>query len=1626
MDTGQKRIAVFRFHNTSLPKKRADKQGGINMKKSRLLCLLLALVLMLSQSASALAYATGTWPSGFEAAGCTAQDALIRNEGKHWYNCTEYVDPWCESVGYAVFTCVYCGDTRTEYYPPVGHLWGDEWYMTQEPSCGVPGSESRYCYRCQKEETRSTPALQHDWSEWDENEYPTCTEPGEEIRFCNNCWQEETRPIPALGHDWGDWQTLNDASCGVEGTEIRFCRRCQMEQTRATAALSHDWGSWETEQAATCTLSGMEFRYCRNCWAEEFRDTPPLGHNWMDWQTIKAPTCTESGVQARYCARCQLEQTRETDPLNHNWGPWKEESPGTCVERRMEVRACVNCGKEEYRYAGYGDHNWGEWETVKEPTATEAGLEKRVCKYSADHVEEREIPPTGQPDPSTGTPVWSDEKISLTVQKVWNDGNDADGLRPDTLRVALTRGGDVIGNAVLSAENGWQCEIGEVARYDETGREIEYVWVELDETEGYEASFAAQGNVTIITNSRVPEEQQGKAELTISLEVREGNSPYAPKTEFKDGEDFWVYGSVTNTGEVDVELYDCDLSTTDGWSLQGSHSGVRYLLKPGETVDHWGGFWFVSHSETAYISNVTPGTETETLAGTIGFSVTVPGYKPGTDEVICTASASTEFGVLKDSEKEQDHGLSVVVTWDEGAGEGKRYEGAVIPLYFTCTNIGSVPVRTSLYDSGDTELQPGESVNYSYDWSVTAKEADEGVVHTATSRAGGNKWDWGYDYQDAEGYWHEDSTLSNEVTIPLTYPDGVEPEPDKPELTLTYLYDDPAKDVYDPEDSVFAYYSLVNTGNVPLHVVAHFTSEGVRDYDTEKGIFDPGKTYGKGWGWWTIRKGITPGTETEDLLGTVTIHYYFKGLDPDTGEELCRTQTVSRTWKVAKPPEGPIPWPIPEESDITVELTEYTTPADPNGYQLGEWWNTTLTRTNTGNVDIPEYHVYDPYDEWEMTCEGLKVGETYSWPGAWSSGIITQEDVDRGYIYLPPVQITWIDPDSGNEKIAYSNDLTLMVIGKTGLVVTKGIGKLPANGAYFTEGETIDYVITVTNTSEEPVKNVTVTDQGETLGTFDQIAPGETVACNYSYTVTDYDAWVGSVTNIAEATGTDFRDAEHTWPSNPVSVPTKDGSPVPLPPPYTPGDPDPDDPGKGKDPSPGDPKPNPGDPETPEHPGTPGGGEDPNGPIHGYNVAATLYKTTTHMPKNLEYYELGETVDYIIELTNTGETALENIVVYDSLAGFAPIDGAASLAPGETKMFTFAHVVTQEDIGAGYVVNSAIVTYTFGGGISGTPVNSNPVYVIAGKDGKIPDPGKTGDPDGNTPGGTPGGTDGLIPPVHFDPDKLHGDPGGTLGGEGPVSCELQLNALGDSGANYTLHACAEHTAAAAEAEAAILAGDFKQAGDVWRREIEALYEKLYDAGDSEGKAAVMSDRAAFDAYVAAFQALYGDEAAADLLRLRCAELCCMVKTASKPLPSSILGSYAHLMNAPAEKCGREIGALNGSDAVMTERYDAAHGADMAEVIRLAQSAKYGPAQENAFSQAQRRWQMALDGVVNLQYKAADKETRKLIAAARVALDNVYAARKPLLDFLYPGAPETVAEALSGLYKDALIDACGNK
>ena len=67
-------------------------------------------------------------------------------------------------------------------------------------------------------------------------------------------------------------------------------------------------------------------------------------------------------------------------------------------------------------------------------------------------------------------------------------------------------------------------------------------------------------------------------------------------------------------------------------------------------------------------------------------------------------------------------------------------------------------------------------------------------------------------------------------------------------------------------------------------------------------------------------------------------------------------------------------------------------------------------------------------------------------------------------------------------------------------------------------------------------------------------------------------------------------------------------------------------------------------------------------------------------------------------------------------------------------------------------------------------------------------------------------------------------------------------------------------------------------------------------------------------------------------------------------------------------------------------------------------------------------QRALDKAVNAKYKAADRDSRKTLAAWRQALDQMYAARKELLELLYSGNDDTAQECLMNLYRDASIDA----
>ena len=92
---------------------------------------------------------------------------------------------------------------------------------------------------------------------------------------------------------------------------------------------------------------------------------------------------------------------------------------------------------------------------------------------------------------------------SVQVIKVWNDKNDLDGSRPESVKVTLLANGEEVLTAVLSEENEWSASAVDLPM-NENGKEIRYTWTE-ETVNGYTLKTEIIGKTTVLTNTHVPE-----------------------------------------------------------------------------------------------------------------------------------------------------------------------------------------------------------------------------------------------------------------------------------------------------------------------------------------------------------------------------------------------------------------------------------------------------------------------------------------------------------------------------------------------------------------------------------------------------------------------------------------------------------------------------------------------------------------------------------------------------------------------------------------------------------------------------------------------------------------------------------------------------------------------------------------------------------------------------------------------------------------------------------------------------------------------------------------------------------------------------------------------------------------
>ena len=98
--------------------------------------------------------------------------------------------------------------------------------------------------------------------------------------------------------------------------------------------------------------------------------------------------------------------------------------------------------------------------------------------------------------------VVPEETVEASVKVVWDDADDQDGKRPESLVATLSNGTEV----TLNEENNWSATIDELLKNSEDGEEMLYTWTMNGIPEDYNLITSdAEGTETVLTYKHIPE-----------------------------------------------------------------------------------------------------------------------------------------------------------------------------------------------------------------------------------------------------------------------------------------------------------------------------------------------------------------------------------------------------------------------------------------------------------------------------------------------------------------------------------------------------------------------------------------------------------------------------------------------------------------------------------------------------------------------------------------------------------------------------------------------------------------------------------------------------------------------------------------------------------------------------------------------------------------------------------------------------------------------------------------------------------------------------------------------------------------------------------------------------------------
>ncbi|MFF7291537.1 beta strand repeat-containing protein [Microbacterium sp. NPDC008134] len=488
-------------------------------------------------------------------------------------------------------------------------------------------------------------------------------------------------------------------------------------------------------------------------------------------------------------------------------------------------------------------------------------------------------------------------------------------------------------------------------------------------------------------------------------------------------------------------------------------------------------------------------------------------------------------------------------------------------------------------------------------------------------------------------------TPGGEETTAESLPSIVATEAGTPRVTITDIGALAPGSTGKAGDTVIWSYSFTNEGNVTLSSVA--LTDAVTAIGSPRYEW-PGTPFA-----------LAPGQRV-----TATAEYTLTQADVDAGS-VSSIVTGTGTPQVGAPATAtqPATLAIAPTSGLVFQKTATLDAAGENG--LGDAVTFGFRLENTGTVTLSDIRITDeltgigPIEiDWPGAANTLAPGDVATGTAAYA---ISQDDVDRGQVEnTASVRAT----TPAGASVTGSSTIPPLATEEQqpSIHTVKGGTYMTGDGGV---GSVIEYTFDVTNTGNVTLRLIRVVDELEGVGTPDMefpsatgiLAPGATATGVARYTVTQADVDAGSITNIATSFGTSPRGTVVSGTSEPFEIDTAP-------------------------PSPG---------------------------------ASAIETTQTAKLADGDTGVLGDTVEYVFTIRNSGNLTLDDVTLDNTVPGLTGLaytwpDPAnpGRLLPGQSVTITAVHTVTQTDVDAGEVRNTATGTgeRPRGGGVSDESVET--------------------------------------------------------------------------------------------------------------------------------------------------------------------------------------------------------------------------------------------------------------------------------------------------------------------------------